>query len=150
MGQKSTKRDFDFSQSKQDSMKNGWRSNGMPRLFPKHSRFIIRWQDTVRKKTRLSIPWSNNKFCIIDIASSNFHKRHKQASSIQLKSPQRYFHRVCLQGGGGWKGESTRGRCRRTEKHHVQIGESFEQAKVFKAQAEPQGLSPTEYRDEPR
>ena len=87
-------------------------------LCTTHSRFIGSWKNSSRKKLRHSIPWANKTLWISDILSSNFHKRQKQASSIQLESLQWYFYWTCLERGERLDGRPTRGRCRRTERQH--------------------------------
>ena len=44
---------------------------------------------------------------------SNFHERQEQASSFQLKSPQRFFFGYALIAESGWDGRLTRGRYRK-------------------------------------
>ena len=64
-------------------------------------------ENSFGKKIRHSTTWANNTLWSRDMLTFSFHKRQEQASSIQLKRPQRYFHWMDMLSNalGGWTGD---------------------------------------------
>ena len=85
-------------------MNSGGRSDGMSLFLTKHSRFTSRWENSLRKKIRHTIPWAFVTLRNRDVLSSTVHKRQKQAPSAQKSS--KVFCWICFERGRWQNGRS--------------------------------------------